>query len=315
MTELSIVIRTHNCRDTLRECLACLAAQTYRGAELIVVDSGSTDGTAEAARAGGARVLSVSGSAFTYGGTLNRGFAAASGRFLCSLSAHSLFLEPTFLERLVAALREAGPRVAAVYGCPVFEDGPARRAPAPEPDDRVTWQAFSKCCNLGLSNSCSIVRRELWEQHRFAPERCEDQKWAAYHLERGFETLCVRSARYRYRLNRSWRYYVCKHRDDFLMLHRAWPRADWPREELMDGPRVRYRFWCMLQRLRQVGWKWERLTDTQKWFATTELGLFWAGSLLRGGRLWALTGAADLLRALLLPAGRKGWEKPRGEWP
>lgn len=315
MTELSIVIRTRNCREMLRECLGRLGEQTYRGAELIVVDSGSTDGTAEAARAGGARVLSISGAAFTYGGSLNKGFEAASGRFLCSLSAHSLFLEPTLLERLTGSLRSADDRVAGVYGCPVFEDDEARQAPSEEPPDRITHKAFSRCCNLGLSNSCSVVRRELWEQKPFVPERCEDQKWAAYHLERGFDTLCVRSVRYRYRLNRDWRYYVGKHRDDFLMLYRTWPQAAWPREELLDGPRVRYRFWCVLQRLRQAGWRWDRLSDTQKWFATTEMGLFWAGSKLRGGRLWGVNGAADLFRALLLPAGRKGWQTPRGKWP
>ena len=105
MSELSIVIRTANCRDTLGECLAGLARQTFRDFELIVVDSGSRDGTAEAARAAGARVLSVPAGSFTYGGTLNLGCREARGRFLASLSAHSLLMEPTVLDRLLAALR------------------------------------------------------------------------------------------------------------------------------------------------------------------------------------------------------------------
>ncbi len=315
MNELSILIRTFNCRDLLRECLACLDRQTYRDVERIVVDSGSADGSAEVAAAGGARVLSVSSSAFTYGGALNLGFASAKGRYLCSLSAHSLLQEPTVLERLVGALKKADDRVAGVYGCPVFDDERARRPPEPVAPERITLQAFQACCNLGLSNSCSVIRRDLWEAHPFPLERCEDQRWAAHFLAQGYATLCVRNARYRYRVNRPWTYYVRKHREDFLMLYRTWPEAAWPREELKDAARLRFRCWSMLQRLRQAGWKWDRLTDTQKWYASMELGMFWAGSQLRGGRFWWPACATDLARVILLPKTRKGWLAPSGEWP
>jgi hypothetical protein len=99
------------------------------------------------------------------------------------------------------------------------------------------------------------------------------------------------------------------------MLHRTWPGAAWPREELLDGPRLRFRCWSMLQRLKQAGWSWDRLTDTQKWHASMELGLFWAGSRLRGGRFWWPACAADLARVVLFPASWKGWRKPEGDWP
>jgi rhamnosyltransferase len=314
MSELSIIIRTFNCRDVLRECLALLDRQTLRDAERLVVDSGSTDGTVEAAEAGGARVLCRPAGGFTYGGTLNHGYEAAQGRYLCSLSAHSLLLEPTTLERLVGALKNADDRVAGVYGCPVFDDERARVIPDAGAD-RITYRDFQARSNLGLSNSCSVIRRDLWEAFPFPPERCEDQKWAAHYLAQGYATLCLQGARYRYRLNRSMAYYVRKHRDDFLMLHRTWPEAAWPREELHDGARLRYRCWSMLQRLRQAGWNWDRLTDTQKWYASMELGMFWAGSKLRGGRFWWPACAADLARVILLPKARKGWLAPSGEWP
>ncbi len=44
---ISIVIPVHNRKDYTRQCLACLAAQTYRNFQIIVVDDGSTDGTDE----------------------------------------------------------------------------------------------------------------------------------------------------------------------------------------------------------------------------------------------------------------------------
>lgn len=42
---ISIVIPVHNRREFTRQCLVCLAVQTYRHVQIIVVDDGSTDGT------------------------------------------------------------------------------------------------------------------------------------------------------------------------------------------------------------------------------------------------------------------------------
>ena len=47
---ISIVIPVHNRKDYTRQCLACLSAQTYRDFQVIVVDDGSTDGTADMIR-------------------------------------------------------------------------------------------------------------------------------------------------------------------------------------------------------------------------------------------------------------------------
>ena len=50
MPTASIIIPTYNGREYLRDCLASLDRQTWRDFDLIVVDNGSTDGTAAAVR-------------------------------------------------------------------------------------------------------------------------------------------------------------------------------------------------------------------------------------------------------------------------
>ena len=46
MPRVSVIIPTYNRRDFVREAIASVCAQTYRDFELIIVDDGSTDGTA-----------------------------------------------------------------------------------------------------------------------------------------------------------------------------------------------------------------------------------------------------------------------------
>ncbi|MFD2937187.1 glycosyltransferase family 2 protein [Spirosoma flavum] len=44
---ISIVIPVHDRKEYTRQCLTCLFAQTYRNFQIVIVDDGSTDGTAE----------------------------------------------------------------------------------------------------------------------------------------------------------------------------------------------------------------------------------------------------------------------------
>jgi len=56
---ISVIIPAYNAAGFLPACLAALRQQTHPPDEIIVVDDGSTDSTAEAAQALGARVISI----------------------------------------------------------------------------------------------------------------------------------------------------------------------------------------------------------------------------------------------------------------
>lgn len=54
---ISIIVPAYNAREHLDRCLDALLASSYTSREIIVVDDGSTDDTAEMARAKGVPVL------------------------------------------------------------------------------------------------------------------------------------------------------------------------------------------------------------------------------------------------------------------
>ena len=85
--DVSIIIPVRNDRDALTRLLAVLAGFSAAGLEVIVVDGQSSDGSIEAARAAGVRVMTT---APGRGIQLNAGARAARGRWLWMLHADSL---------------------------------------------------------------------------------------------------------------------------------------------------------------------------------------------------------------------------------
>src|SRR3954469_13362276 len=73
---VSVVIRAKDEADSIGHTLDLLQRQTVE-CELIVVDSGSTDGTPDIARERGAKLIEISAAGFTFGGSLNTGTEAA----------------------------------------------------------------------------------------------------------------------------------------------------------------------------------------------------------------------------------------------
>ncbi len=103
---MSVIIPAYNAERYIRETLDSILAQTYPEVEVIVIDDGSTDGTAECVRTYGDRVRYLyqknSGGC---GSPRNAGMRAATGEFLAFLDSddvlapHRLQTEVEFLTR------------------------------------------------------------------------------------------------------------------------------------------------------------------------------------------------------------------------
>ena len=83
----SVIVRTKDKADTVEATFAALRPQTVP-VEVVVVDSGSTDGTLEIARRHADRLVEIPAEAFTFGRALNVGAAAATAPVHFALSAH-----------------------------------------------------------------------------------------------------------------------------------------------------------------------------------------------------------------------------------
>ena len=102
---ISCVVPAFNSERFVAEAVESILAQNYRPIEVLVVDDGSSDATAEIVRGFGDPVLLVQQETAGPAATRNRGIRAARGDFLAFLDADDLW-HPEKLERQMALLQE-----------------------------------------------------------------------------------------------------------------------------------------------------------------------------------------------------------------
>ena len=114
---ISILIAARNAAHELPRCLDSIRAQTFRDFEVIVMDGGSTDGTAALLKASGDVVtLWRSEPDAGISNAWNKALAAARGEWFCVLGADDWLWDAGAFERLAPHLRGAAPRYRVVYG-------------------------------------------------------------------------------------------------------------------------------------------------------------------------------------------------------
>jgi GT2 family glycosyltransferase len=111
---VAAVIPHWNRAGLLGSLLAQLPLQTRPFDEIIVVDNGSTDGSAELAEQAGARVIRLDRN-YGFAVAVNRGIAATEADWIAILN-NDVTLDPAWLERLLAVSTDAQDVRAAVLG-------------------------------------------------------------------------------------------------------------------------------------------------------------------------------------------------------
>ncbi len=182
----SIVIRAYNEEKNIGRLLEGIRHQTLTDVEIILVDSGSTDGTVSVAESFGARTVRIASDEFTFGRSLNLGVRTATRDLVVIASAHIYPIYPDWLETLLRPFEAE--EVALVYG--------KQRAPEEAkfseqqifhqwyPDVSKPRQASTFC-----NNANAAIRRSLWEQNPYDETLTglEDLAWGKWAREQGHE--------------------------------------------------------------------------------------------------------------------------------
>ncbi len=134
-TVLSIVIITRNTKELISGLLSSLEADrslTVATKEVIVVDNGSTDGTAELIASRFPRIIYIRNSANKgFGAAANMGYRRASGEFVLFLNSDTHLLEGETIKML--AFMEQDPSIGIIAPQLVYEDMRPQRSFAQVP--------------------------------------------------------------------------------------------------------------------------------------------------------------------------------------
>jgi glycosyltransferase involved in cell wall biosynthesis len=242
---VSVVIPTKNGSQYLEQLVGKLRAQ--RGTlpcEIVLVDSGSTDGTVAFAESEGVKVVQISPNEFTHSFSRNRGAEVTTGEYLLFMVQDALPLTNLWLWEMVTALETN--QLAAVscaeypradcdlfYGFLIQNHYNSARSD----QDRILGWDESCASYLGLrsnaqiSDVAALIRRDVFEKHRYRTAYAEDLDLGIRLIRDGHRLGFLHSTRVLHSHNRSAYYFFKRGYVDARFLTEVFPNFVFPQVE------------------------------------------------------------------------------------
>jgi len=207
--EVSVVIPVRNEAAKIKACIEGILSQTVPVKEIIVVDSGSTDGTLEILRRyRKVKLVEIPGSQFNHGETRNVGVREATGEFVVLTVGDATAYDNKWIESLLEGFDS--PEVAGVCGqqiCPHDPDknplnwyrphGPRTKTKYHFPNgafEKLTPYERMRAC--GWDDVTAMYRRSVLQEIPFQyTSFAEDAIWAKEALMAGYAIVYNSSAR------------------------------------------------------------------------------------------------------------------------
>lgn len=183
---VSIIMRSFNEAWALRDTLPALRVQDWTNWELIVIDSGSTDGSVELIQAAQpAHFIQIQPHEYNPSRVMNKGMRLARSDYAIFLNADATPQGTNWLRPLVVALQD--PRVAAVFGRQI-----------PRPDCRAVFACdYDRCFGPNRESASwghffsmvsSGLRKDVWAQRGFRADLqyAEDDEYTRWCVAQGY---------------------------------------------------------------------------------------------------------------------------------
>jgi glycosyltransferase involved in cell wall biosynthesis len=228
----SIIIRAYNEEQHIRRLLQGIGEQSLQDVQIILVDSGSTDGTLAATQGYPVEVVNILPENFTFGRSLNMGFAAARSDLVVMASAHVYPVYPDWLEQLLAPFKD--PKVGLSYGKQRGIDhshfSEQQIFKHWYPDSTDLHQAHPFC-----NNANAAIRRSLWALHPYDESLpgLEDLEWGKWAQEEGHRIAYVAEAEVIHVHGESQRGIFNRYRREGMAFKRIYPHERFGKMDLI----------------------------------------------------------------------------------
>ncbi|KKO54276.1 glycosyltransferase family 2 protein [Paenibacillus sp. DMB20] len=180
----SIIIPTYNGRELLKDCIYSIKKYTDKPYEIIVVDNGSTDGTADVCRQEGITFISLAGNA-GFPAACNKGLRIATGDSLLLLN-NDVIVSRNWLTNMLGCLYSS-PEIGIVGPLTNYASGKQQiDMPYTNVDDmahQLNESDAQKWLQVDrLVGFCFLFKRQLLERigfldERFSPGHFEDDDY------------------------------------------------------------------------------------------------------------------------------------------
>lgn len=231
--KISIVIRARNEEEHIGRLLYGIYQQTIKDPEVILVDSGSTDDTLAVASQYPVKIVHIHPKEFTFGRSLNRGIAAASGDIVVIVSAHCFPVYPDWLEKLTEPLHVE------TYA---LSYGKQRGGESNHFSEHVIFNKYFpehsvlKQAHPYSHNANAAIRRILWKEHPYNENLTglEDLAWSSWAMESGYSIAYIAEAEV-----------IHLHKETYKQVYKRYMREAIALKQIL--PESKYSFWKFIK--------------------------------------------------------------------
>lgn len=168
---ITIIIPTYNAGQEFESLLGSLKNQTLKPAQIIVIDSESTDGTSDVARRQNCKVITIDRKDFDHGATRNFGIAQTDSEFVVFLTQDAIPADENVLAELIKPM-QVDPNITISYGRQIAKPNASTlerfyRTFNYPPQAVLTTKKDINALGLKTffcSNCCSAIRRSIFNK-------------------------------------------------------------------------------------------------------------------------------------------------------